>query len=197
MSRSIFIIPGFAEGRWHTDILLRELEKLDYTKARDAATADIIVTHSAGCFFLPDTIANKQIVLINPPFWPGRPLVVSSARKLWGDFRTSVQRRKLKFFVRKITWNWIYIASNLVRVGQIGKHIHRQKFYEALHDKHVAIIRNDNDPWFRPDAKAFLPPEMDFQMYRLPGEHEDCWVYPRRHAELIDRIIGRDDTLGA
>jgi hypothetical protein len=186
---SVDIIPGFAEGKWHTGRLMRALEPLGYSQAASTAEADIIITHSAGCFFLPNTDENKLIIMIGPPYWPGRPLIVSGSRKVWGDFRTAWQRGKLDFWAHKLAWNYLYIAANILRVFRIARFASRQNLHEALRGKRVAIIRNDDDAWFSPDAADLLPKSETFSFYRLPGEHEDCWVYPEEHAELIDRII--------
>jgi hypothetical protein len=173
---------------------MKSLARLGYREERIAAKADIIITHSAGCFFLPNTDANKLIILIGPPYWPGKPLLLSLVQKLWGDFATSVRRRKVGFWAHKIAWNWIYIFANLLRVVRIAIGARRQKFHEALRGKNVAIIRNDDDSWLAPDVAERLPDGENFAFYHLPGEHEDCWVYPADHAKLIDDII-RESSL--
>ncbi|HEX8227210.1 MAG TPA: hypothetical protein VF572_05075 [Candidatus Saccharimonadales bacterium] len=189
---TVDIIPGFAEGSWHTNILLRELEKYGYRKAANSAEADVIITHSAGCFFLPNSVENKQIIMIGPPYWPGRPMIVSASRKVWGDFSTAWQRGKLGFWGRKLAWNYVYVGANILRVFRIARFASRQNLHEALRDKKVAIIRNDDDAWFSPDAEQLLPASETYSHYKLPGEHEDCWVFPEEHAKLIDEIIRKN-----
>lgn len=187
--RSIFILPGYGEGRWHTRKLYAALFPLGYHKAWSARKADIVITHSAGCFFLPNTKSNNLIILIGPPYWPGKPLLVSLVQKLWGDFNGAVRRHHVGFWLRKICWNSFYILTNLLRVARIAHYASKQNFHEALRGKRVAIIRNDDDSWLSPRAAELLPKGETFYHYSLPGEHEDCWVYPEFHAELIDRII--------
>ena len=127
--------------------------------------------------------------MIGPPYWPGKPLAVSASQKVWGDFRTAWQRGKLGFWAHKLAWNYLYIAANFLRVYHITRFASRQNFHEALRGKRVAIIRNDDDAWFSPDAQRSMPPSETFSYYQLPGQHEDCWVFPEEHAALIDKIV--------
>jgi hypothetical protein len=187
--QTIDIIPGFAEGSWHTRRLMKALEPYGYIQAPSSAEADIVITHSAGCFFLPNTAENTRIILINPPYWPGKPILVSVFQKTVGDFVGAVRRHHLGFWAHKTAWNLLYIALNLLRVYRIAQFARQQNFHEALRGKHVAIIRNDNDPWFTPHAAELLPKDEDFQYYHLPGEHEDCWYYTAEHAALIQKIL--------
>jgi hypothetical protein len=183
------MLPGFAEGSWHTNLLQRPLLRKGYAAAPDARSADIIVTHSGGCFYLSEVREDAIIICIDPPYWPGRSVVVRSANKLAGDFITAARRGKLGFWARKHLWNCIYIGANLLRVFQMAHFASRKDFHQALRDRQVSIIRNDDDAWFSPDAEQTLPPNKRLKVYSIPGQHEDCWVYTEEHAALIDEII--------
>ncbi|HEX8182123.1 MAG TPA: hypothetical protein VF575_00810 [Candidatus Saccharimonadales bacterium] len=186
---TVAIMPGFGEGSWHTNRLARELTTHGYRPVQDASIADIVVTHSAGCFFLPNTRHNKLLILIDPPYWPGRSNIVRICQKTWWDFVAHIRRRKVGFYLHKTAWNWVYILANIARVVKIGQLARKHNFHEALAHETVAIIRNDHDAWFMPNAAEALPTNETFTFYRLPGEHDDCWLYTREHADLIHHII--------
>ena len=98
--QTVAVIPGFGEGAWHQKRLLNAFEKLGYIAEADAAQADIIIAHSAGCFYLPKVRPQQQVVLIGPPYWPGRSVLSSFIRKGHHDIIANFHRGTLWFWLR-------------------------------------------------------------------------------------------------
>ena len=185
MAQSVAIIDGFAEGKWHHKILNEALMGAGYTIERDARKADIIIAHSAGCFFLPANFTDKKVLLIGPPFWPSKPLAVSMMQKIWRDFIAQIRKGNAGYWFLKTFWNIVYALSDIVHSMQIGRHARRQRFYEALQDSEVMLVRNQDDAWCTPDIESLLSGKAKIKYTQLPGEHDDCWTNPAPYIQLL------------
>jgi len=71
MTQKVAVIPGLFAGKYTTRPLRKALERAGY-KVVPSAQADIILTHSAGCFELPAPRKGQVVVMVDPPYWPGR-----------------------------------------------------------------------------------------------------------------------------
>lgn len=190
MSKSFAIVPGFAEGRWHMKNLIRELEASGYELAETAAEADIIIAHSGGCYFLPKLQSRQLIVLIGPPYWPGKPLLLSLVQKLYLDFVDCVSRGMIIYWLQKTFWNTLYLLRDLLLAASMGLKARKQDFYKALAEHKVMIIRNQQDSWCSTKISAELSHNKHFSFHALPGQHDDCWHNPRPYVKLIEKNYG-------
>jgi hypothetical protein len=182
---SVHIIPGFAEGPWHSKQFRAELTKAGYQLTEDEHQADIIVSHSAGCYFLPAPDKEQTIILIGPPYWPGKSLTGRMARKVWYDYKARKTEHKLGYFLTKTFWNVFYFCGD-IRLGLlIASNTRKNNFYRALKKQNVMIIRNDDDAWCQPDIVGRLKSD---HLVCLPGEHDDCWIRPEPYVAILKSI---------
>jgi hypothetical protein len=186
---TVAILPGFTEGPWHLALMALELEQAGYKYTALADKADVVITHSAGCYLLPSTQRNVLIILISPPYWPGKPMVLCLMQKILSDFIVNTKRSSIKFWLQKTKHNSLYFWGDLRWNCNIIFKVHRHKFYEALPEKQITIIRNTHDFICTPDIAKKLPKQAKFKLHELPGEHDDCWYDPEPYIKLIDSII--------
>lgn len=182
---TVCIMYGIGEGRWHGKRLRKALTSAGFRLISKAEEADIIVSHSGGCFFLPRTPPDQMIVLINPPFWPGKPLIVSVFQKIWWDFKAFARRGKVLGWLFKTAWNTVHLVRYLGVSLTISLKARKRNFYTSLHQDYVVIIRNDQDAWCTPDIQKVLEPHRIFPVHTLPGQHDDCWADPGPYVEVI------------
>jgi hypothetical protein len=187
--KSVAIIDGFAEGKWHHKLLRKELEHAGFATADSTETADIIMAHSAGCFFLPVSSKPQLIILIGPPYWPGRPLIVSMFKKIYLDFIYRLRERKLGYWLIKTFWNTVYIFGDLQHVIHVGRFARKRDLLDRLKNKEVVLIRNEDDAWCTPDLKNIPFKNKSVEFYALPGEHDDCWVNPQPYAKILTTLV--------
>lgn len=64
MSKTVALIPGFTEGKWHTKRFKRALVRRGYHFVLQADHADIVIAHSGGCYEIPALRPNTYIDLI-------------------------------------------------------------------------------------------------------------------------------------
>lgn len=186
----VAILYGIGEGDYHGRAFVAELQKAGFEVVRDARKADVVVTHSGGCFFLPPLELRQKFVLINPPYWPDRSLVNCTIQKVAIDFIDFVKDGKILSWLWKTVINLAHIGRYIFKVLTITLHAHKQRFYEAIHDEHTIIIRNDQDAFLAPNAEQLLEQKVGriAPFYHLPGQHDACWREPKPYIDIISKF---------
>ncbi len=126
-----------------------------------------------------------MIVLINPPFWPGKPLIISGMQKLLWDYRAHKLRGQKLRWLLKTWWNTVHLIRFLSKSWTISLSARKHDFYAALHHHKVVIIRNQDDAWCTPDIQELLEPQIHLDLHTLPGQHDDCWTDPEPYVQVI------------
>jgi hypothetical protein len=183
----IALLYGVGEGDYHGRAFVAELKQSDFEVVRDARKADIVVTHSGGCFFLPPLDLNQKFVLINPPYWPGKSLLVSTVEKISIDLVDFVKDGKILQWILKTCINVAHIFRYIYKVLTITLHAHKQRFYEALQDDNTLIIRSDRDTFLAPDADHLLERKYGrvIPLRSVEGQHDSCWRNPEPYIRII------------
>lgn len=192
MHKKVAIKYGIGEGDYHGRAFVAALKRAGFEVVRDDHEADIVVTHSGGCFFLPPLELNQTFVLINPPYWPGKWLVVSTWQKVSRDFIDFARDGKLPQWCWKTIINLVHIMRYILKTLTITLHAHRKRFYDALDEHSTTIIRNDSDTFLSPNADKLLHEKAgrSFKFVRLPGQHDACWRNPEPYIEIIKSAAG-------
>ncbi len=190
MRTKVALMYGFGEGDYHGRAFVAELKEQGMQVVRDPKKADIVVTHSGGCFFLPPLDLNQKFVLINPPYWPGKSLLVSSIEKVGKDFMDFTRDGKLITWLWKTCINIAHLTRYAIKTLTITLGAHKQRFYEALRDECTIIIRSDADPFLSPKADQLLEQKYGraIPFYRLPGQHDTCWRDPKAYVDIIKQF---------
>jgi hypothetical protein len=184
MAKTVALIYGIAEGSWHGKKFRRELIKAGYRLAADSSNADIIIGHSAGCYFLPETATGQVIMLIGPPYWPGRSINYRAAHKIWIDMKYAVKPRDCFYSLKKFFWNLYYLLTQARRTKRIIESANYD--VEAIIKTHKAIlVRNKDDAWLTPDLGHLPADEPAIIVRDLPGEHDDCWRHPESYVAIL------------
>lgn len=174
--KTFHIIYGWAEGPWHGRKLKKALYGCGYRLAA-VEEADVIVTHSAGAYLVPNGSDNKAVLLIGVPFWPGRPLALRCVQKVWYDFLA--HKHQPLSWLRKTSWNIFYIISQPRHNFRLS-HASRRKSNLAFPVQAI-IIRNKDDAFCTPEVQAYF----QNKIIELPGQHDDCWQNPEHYVPLI------------
>jgi hypothetical protein len=182
---TVSIIYGFGEGEWHGRAFRSALQMAGFSTNHQPATADIVIAHSAGCFYLPNERQDQLTILIGPSYWPGKPLIVSFWQKVSWDFKDYRRRGMTAAWFYKTLRNTLYIIGGTRKARLMIKNTRRQNFYAALRNKWTVIIRNQDDSWLTPNAKALLGSKATFSFHELPGQHDDCWINPEPYVRLL------------
>ena len=186
---TIYIITGFAEGSWHTKRFYKTADTYGFKAAKNIEAADIIISHSAGCFYLPPANKRQLTILINPPYWPGKSMFIGGLQKFKSDVAANIKRGTYAYWLQKSFWDTLYLLGSMSKAIQIVKNSSRHDFYKALRQRSILIIRNDEDTFLNPDAAISLKKHMKFKYSELPGQHDDCWLDATPYIKVIQSVI--------
>lgn len=183
LPKTFHIFYAWAEGPWHGQALAAALIEAGFIEA-PLAQATVLIAHSVGSYLVPISETNRVIVLIGPPYWPGRSVVRRLLRKVWCDFR--LHRATPLTWVRKMTWATVYIATKPAMSVKAWRAVHRPSPFSAVPPRAV-VVRNQEDVFITPQLASFITN----QVVVLPGQHDDCWHTSEPYVKLIQAEYGR------
>lgn len=182
MSKTYALVYGFLEGPWHGKQLRQELGRLNMTEARPE-DADIVVSHSGGCYFVPST--SKKVLLIDPPYWPQKFLLLS----LWQNTFLNIGERSseghMRLWLTGQFW-WLYYGlGRLIYNVRLAYRAATRRF-DANIPGHIFIARNDKSVFCSPAINLLKPNQITVKAF--PGDHNDVWTNPKPYAEYIEGL---------
>lgn len=177
------IIYGLAEGPFQSHKLRQLLEKAGFTQAKPHE-ADIILTHSGGCYAVPKHTRAKLFLHINPPYWPGKPIARSAREKLAYDFRLRRQRHQLQRWAISLGANGLYALNLRNTLSMVWPYLRAQRTFSKLPQSMHVFIRTHIDSYCDPEALLKITGSQHSYL-TLAGHHDDCWREPEPYVQLI------------
>jgi len=183
---SVAILDGFAEGKWHSKKLRSALITAGYALESDVSKADIIIAHSGGCFYVPEATQGQKVILVGPPYWPGKSPLKSMLEKVYFDMKYRTSERNYVYFIQKTFWNIVYLLADIPRAVSISKAVRLKKLVKQFNKSSCTVVRNQDDAWCTPHIQTELNNE-SATFHELPGEHDDCWIHPDKYIEILNQ----------
>jgi hypothetical protein len=90
MAVNVAVLPGWAAGKWHTRQFESALSAAGYTIS-DVLHSEVIIAHSTACKLLSEKNPATLLILIDPPYWPGK-----SVSKRYSDRNKIADQNKTK-----------------------------------------------------------------------------------------------------
>lgn|GEM_PF-1740220 len=185
-AQKICIITGFSEGKYHTKKCIRAFTNAGFTVVARAGDADIIVTHSAGYIFLPNNLAGKCVVLVNPPHQYVGAAFKNTLKKIQEDYRHHKTHRKTWQFFVKNTWNIWYMLAEFPRQRQMIRLVPKQHtILPKLNAKQLLFIATRDDPWASRITTKSITSNPRYSFVSLEGSHDDVWMHPEHYVAII------------
>lgn len=179
----VHIVPGWSEGKWHFKQFDSHL-KGHFKLTENSQKADIIIAHSSGCYSLPATNTAKLVVLVNPPFWPGKPLINRSFKNVFWQIPKQIKSFGFIFLLKMRLRNILNILSQPWKHIKVWRSL-RQTFLKASIANKTILIRNKDDAFCNQEIEKYLQDFPDIKYIELPGLHEDIWRYPKVYIDLL------------
>lgn len=184
--KKIAIIYGISEGPMLSVRFRKLLNNKQYTIISDPTKADIIITHSGGCYLIPNSTTAQQVIMIAPGYYFEHTKAYMSAYKFVRDIMHAVTSGYLLFWCYKSVWNILYLLFRPIHSAQI---YYRAKTNSAslpeLSIKNVIIITYKGDLWSHSIMKHVNKyPEYDIR--QLDRLHDDVWYDPLTYFRLIN-----------
>jgi hypothetical protein len=182
----VAIIPGVATGWKPWRHFAACLQQAGYKIVRDSEEADIIIAHSAGCFWLPQGPTHQRLLLIDPPYWPGRSVRQRTLSRLKSNANFRAHGYSFVWWLWRNLWGAYTAARELNHTRDILRHV-RVFDLDATLTNHVAIlVRNHHDDWLTSDLEPLAQRHPQLTIVQLPGDHEDCMHHPQAYIKLLE-----------
>lgn len=183
--KTVAIIYGWAEGPWQGGKFKKQLEQSGFRLSSDPRSADVIIGHSAGCYFLPEAVGARLIILIGLPFWPRKLLIISLLQKLWWEIHHHRRNSDLTWWLHKTIHNiWYTLTKPSLTPKALIAH-RRRNLPSVSEGRKIILIRNDADTFCHPDIQNSLEAARKYHPVELAGGHDDCWMNPKPYIDLL------------
>ena len=183
--KSVAIVHGWAEGPWQSKRLRKHLSQKGFQYTKQGNSADVVITHSFGCYLVPKKSKASLIVLINPAYWPGRTLATSAIKKQKEDLMNTHRHSGLMWWASKLLHNGWYILSKPRLSYYLFSHHKPQNIPRPQKARKVVIVRNSNDTFCPPNILDLLKEEDGYKLVKFNGGHDDCWMNPEPYIDLL------------
>ncbi len=190
---TIAIVPGWAEGAWHTKGFKDELNSHGVQVTKNPRDANVIIAHSAGCYFVADLQKAKHIILIGLPYWPGRTLIGSLVRKLYYEFRHHHQTNDMGWWINKLVHNIMYIFTKPRITYKSIVYRWQQRLPTSRKGQEIILIRNSGDTFCHPKIVKIFEKANSYRYIEMPGPHDDCWKSPNAYIDLLKKELKLKD----
>lgn len=185
---------GFTEGKVHSKKLTKLLKQAGYIPSSSPEKADIVIAHSAGCWYKIESFSPKLLIYV------GMPLPTGNAAKIWFQSNKITskalikQKRRLRL-IKSICLNALYLLRhpfrNFAIINKVD-HAEPRNFKESL----VVFVSNQHDPWPKTNRLKDLVHGEPWSFISLKGTHNNLWHEPDKYVKLIDhyaRLLAKTD----
>lgn len=183
--KTVAIIHGWAGGPKLAVRFVREIEQAGFKIIKNPETADFILAHSTGCYFLPRDSRARLIVLIDPPYWPGQRILERWVRMNKNETKFLITHLRFGRFFRNKFWEIIYIFTKPNYSWSVLRNQSHLEFLDQLADKSAVLVRNKDDEFCSPHIKKKLSSYKNIKYIEIPGYHSDYYTNPRPYIGLL------------
>jgi hypothetical protein len=183
----VCILYGLAEGQKTGQLFEKTLSSAGFSISRDAKDADIVVTHSGGCFLLPASTSARLIILIGVPFWPGKAILTAMHQKTLQEFGLRKAEKQLGKWLERMKLHLWYLC-NLPIAVKLWRGRHLGNVW-SVSNRRLVLVRNHDDVYCTPELGS-LPFKKAPEIVELPGQHDDCWDNPAPYIRILEQYYG-------
>ena len=187
MATTVAVIYGVLTGPRVSAGFRQELNKQGYTVITDPSQADIVICHSGGCFEIA-TFRNNKLLLINPPYWPGK----TGRQRAAARVKSHLAFRKHGYTLRQ--WLWRSFWGGFYGFLYVKRHIFMTRMLPKfnldteLGSATTVIIRNQDDDWLTPNTAELIANHPNITIVHIPGDHDNCWIHPEAYVAALKSL---------
>lgn len=183
MTKTACIVYGVMEGHLHGWRMRRELRKRGYALVKNPREAQVIVAHSGGYLIVPKLQASQTLLMIDPACHNERPPLMNVAHHVVLDIRQVLWSRDFLFYFWKTGLNLLYLVVRFKPIYRMSKIYSSGGRPELLHRPKTIIVQGDDTSWLNREELAGAT------VHYLRSWHDDCWLYPERYLDFLNRPI--------
>jgi hypothetical protein len=180
---------GIFTGKHTGKRLIKTLRSTGYNVVQDATKADIIIAHSAGCFWLPKAPTHQKLMLIDPPYWPGKTIGERAKSRSQSNMQFKSRGIITRDWLARNAWTFYYAFRHAKRTRQIFTLAKSFDLPVAITGHHVLLVRNNQDDWLTPDLDELQQANPNLIVKQLPGDHDDLLHNPEPYVDLLQSLV--------
>ncbi|MBI2798609.1 hypothetical protein HYX70_04985 [Candidatus Saccharibacteria bacterium] len=181
--KKVAIIHGLTEGPRHSRKLEVELRKQALEVVKDPKKADVVLTHSGGCYVIPADSKAEVAIMCGVPHWPGRKLPGRLIKKTTGDFLGYKSDQGTVKWLKKMNWNIYYFFARPKHNLKMWRAYKPNRDHFNLNIPKTVLLQNDQDYFANSSAVRELASKNGWDVYRFAGQHDDIWENPEPYAQ--------------
>jgi hypothetical protein len=175
------IFAGPAAGRGVQKALLAA----GYSLTTSAATADIIIAHSAGCFWLPPASPGQRYILIDPPYWPGQSVSTRAGARLMSHLHFHNYGYTFAAWCARNGWVIYYALRDAQRTFRIMRHARQFDLTQVIQSRDITLVRNQFDDWLTPNLAELQKQFPQLRIQNMPCDHDHLLYHPEAYINLL------------
>jgi hypothetical protein len=191
MSLKIAILYGVVGGPHSQIRLLPTLRAAGYIITDNVSEADVILAHSAGCLWLPQSSSQQTLLLVGPPYWPGKRIRQSIKERGRSNFRFRQHGYPFSRWLIRNLWGIYYLFAQAKRTWYILRHIAEFNLEQVVRAHNTIIVHNEYDEWLTPDLERIRQLNPQTKIIRLSGDHDDLHYNPAVYVNLLQSMHGQ------
>jgi len=186
---TVAVLYGACEGRRNSKRFRTALAQAGFTLATDAKSADILIAHSGGIFYLPKEHQAKLTLLIGPVLPLKKPLAKIAFRKLAVDVTRSYRQRQLGRLFGNYLLNAGYLVAQPHRIAYMWKQAKKQGGrLPIMQSDKASIIMFRDDPWSKGITGYELHLQHHYTFMHFDRLHDDIWINPKDYVAVIQYL---------
>lgn len=189
MKATVKIQYGIFAGERTGTRLRKALRRAGYEVVRDVNKADIVIAHSAGCFWLPEAPSKHKLVLIDPPYWPGRSIKARARSRSYNNWHFRQFGYPFRPWLVRNVWGVYYAGRDLRRTLRILRYAPGYHLEEIIHNRNALLVRNEHDDWLTPDLGGLKRSYPHLKVVTVPGDHDDFNYHPEHYVDLLQSLL--------
>jgi len=188
MNNKIKIQYGIFAGEGNGIRLRKALRAAGYEVVKTADQADIIIAHSAGCFWLPEAHSHQKLMLIDPPYWPSKTIRERARSRSRNNLRYRRFGYSFRYWMARNLWGAYYAIRDYRRTMRIVRHAPAYDLSAIVHNRTVLLVRNEHDDWLTPDLDELEASNPKLKVAHIPGDHDHITHHPEVYVRLLQSL---------
>lgn len=151
----------------------------------DPAHADVIIAHSVACYFAPVKTPAKLLILIDPPYSPGKHII----NRIIANKSNGIQVNGWKAKLSRAFWELTYIFAKPSYTSTAISKNGSLDFLSSHSDKSIYLVRNETDYLCSADIQVAVNGHPNIRYVTLPGGHSDYYANPQPYIALLPKDL--------
>lgn len=154
----------------------------------DPTKADILIAYSAGCFWVPKPTKNQRLILVNPPYWPGRSLLNRAWQRAFSNAHPKQYGYTWRAWATRQLWALYYTPRDVLQAGRIILAARHYDLATVVQEQPAAILRSQHDDWLTPEYAQLKKLNKHTICIDAPGDHDAITYLAHDYAKIIKKV---------